>query len=123
MKKRTLQSIRRMYRAGGVKGVLNALHEGWREGGGSREFLRCVRHDWSIWLGVVFALVIQDFWVLVIFAVMAALGGSLREWQLRHLTKIIEGYGTMVDEQQGIIHGYQNPHEHESEKAARARLN
>jgi hypothetical protein len=76
-----------------------------------------------MWAGIVWAIVIQEFWLLAVLAVCAMVGATCMEWTLEGYKKMLDGYGTMVDQQQGLIHKFQHPHEHESEKAARARLN
>jgi len=90
--------------------MLNRIGKGW------------LRHDCTIWLGIVWAIVTRDFVLLSIMAVLAVLGSSIRGWENRRYKKLIWGYGTMVDEQQRIIAVHQYDHLHPSEKHAKARV-
>jgi hypothetical protein len=77
-----------------------------------------------MWAAIVYNIVLaQSFVLMAVLAVCAMFGATFMEWTLRGYQKMLDGYGTMIDQQQRLIHGFQNPHEHESEKAARARLN
>jgi hypothetical protein len=120
----------RTYRLVGFKGLFYALRSGWkkiREGAheldGARGFLRAARKDWYMWASVGMAIAYQSFWLMAVIAVCAMFGATTREWSQEGYKKMLDGYGTMVDQQQIIIRGYQTEHLHPSEKAARARLN
>ena len=98
------------------------LRGGARELDGARGFLRAARSDWYMWLMAVVLPWFYGFGVMWVFFVLALLGATLREWTLQGYKKMIDGYGTMVDQQQGIIGSYQAEHLHPSERAARDRL-
>lgn len=96
---------------------------GAREVGGARAFLRAVRRNLFMWAAIVFGIWSGSFVLLAVLAVCAMFGATCMDWTLEGYKKMLEGYGTMVDQQHKIIHSYQRPFEYESEKAARARLN
>ena len=104
------------------------VHEGARELGGARGFLRAARRNWCMWAAIVFGIWSGSFVLVAVLAVCAMFGATCMDWTLEGYKKMLNGYGTMVDQQQGIIRGYQSdefmhPNRHPSEKAARARLN
>jgi hypothetical protein len=99
------------------------IREGARELNGARGFLRAMRKDWYMWFAVVMALVLQSYGLMAVLAVCSTFGATTREWTLDGYKKMLDGYGTMVDQQQGIIGSYQRENgRHPSEQAATDRL-
>lgn len=98
------------------------LRAGARELNGARGFLRAARSDWFMWLMVVVLPWFYGFSVVWFFYLCAIFGATCREWTLQGYKKMLDGYGTMVDQQQEIIGTYQNGQMHPSERAARDRL-
>ncbi len=104
------------------------LRGGARELGGARGFRLALRKDWYMWMAVVMAIVYQSFALMAVIAGCAVFGATCREWTLEGYKKMLDGYGTMIDQQQRIIAAFQadehmHGNEHPSEKVARGRLN
>lgn len=103
------------------------VREGARELDGARGFLRAARRNWYMWVAIVFGIWSGSFWLMAVFAVCAIISVTAMDWTLEGYKKIIEGYGTMVDQQQRIIVGYQGDKfmhlTRERARDARARLN
>jgi len=97
------------------------LKAGARELDGARGFLRAARSDWYMWLMAVVLPWFYGFDVMWFLFVCAIFGATCREWTLQGYKKMLDGYGTMVDQQQEIIGTYQGEHLHPSEKLARER--
>ena len=98
------------------------IQAGVRELDGARGFLRAARADWYMWLMAVVLPWIYGFSVMWFLYLCAIFGATCREWTLQGYKKMLDGYGTMVDQQQEIIDVYQNGQMHPSERAARDRL-
>ena len=99
------------------------LRGGARELGGARGFLRAARRQWYMWASIIIAIVVGEFWLIAFLAVCAMFGATCMDWTLEGYKKMLDGYGTMVDQQQGIIGTYQHENnKHPSEKAATDRL-
>ena len=102
-----------------------AVRQGALELGGAREFLRAARRNWYMWAAIGFGMWSGSFWLMAVLAVCAMFGATCMDWTLEGYKKMLDGYGTMVDQQQTIISGYHGSpleNEHPSKKAARNRL-
>jgi hypothetical protein len=108
-----------------LRGTWKKVREGAHELDGARGFFRAARKDWYMWWCIGMAIWFGSFWLMALVAVCAMIGATTREWSQEGYKKMLNGYGTMVDQQQVIIRGYQTDGmvSHPSEKAARARLN